>query len=182
MTDGASVSATRDFTGGPLLAGQSFSLDIALNYRDGAKGILLNGPSVFGTTLGGFFTGGFPEGSSLSLNDTVTLQTVSYRFDIYDPNALYHLIFTMIDPTHLQADLSLTTLSGTQHLVTLTVNSAPVATGFNLYYGSTAQSYPQNDTYFNNFAVTGTPIPEPSTWALLAGGTAVGLLRYRRKR
>lgn len=39
-TSGASVSAQRNFTG---LSGQSFSLDIALNYRDGLKGVILNG-------------------------------------------------------------------------------------------------------------------------------------------
>ncbi len=142
-TSGASVSAQRDFTGGPMEPGQSFSLDIAINYRDGAKGVILNGPSVFGNQLGAFFTGGFPEGSSLSLYDFNTLQSVNYTFDIYDPHALYHLVFTMVDLTHLQADLSLTTDSGMQpHIVTLTANSAPVADGFNLFYGSTAQSYP----------------------------------------
>lgn len=53
-TNGASVSAQRNFTGGPLLVGQTFSLDIALNYRDGFKGIILNGPSVFGNQLAAF--------------------------------------------------------------------------------------------------------------------------------
>ena len=180
-TSGASVSAQRNFTGGPLQVGQSFSLDIALNYRDGIKGIILNGPSPFGNQLGAFSTGGFPESSTLSLYDLVTLQSVNYTFDIYDPNAIYHLTLSMIDLTHLQANLTLTTLSGTQDIVTLTVNSAPVATGFNLFYGSTAPSYPQDDLFFNNFAVTGSPIPEPSTLALLAAGAGAGFYRLRRK-
>lgn len=107
---------------------------------------------------------------------------MNYSFDIYDPNALYHLTLTMIDPTHLQADLSLTTGSGTQHIVTLTVNSAPVATGFNLFYGSTAQYYPQDDLFFNNFALSNSAIPEPSILALLACGVALGLFRFRRQR
>ena len=45
-TSGASVSAMRDFAGRPLLAGRSFSLDIAINYRDGSKGILLDGDAT----------------------------------------------------------------------------------------------------------------------------------------
>ncbi|HEY3662033.1 MAG TPA: PEP-CTERM sorting domain-containing protein [Chthoniobacterales bacterium] len=181
-TSGASVSAQRDFTGGSLQVGQSFSLDIGINYRDGAKGLILNGPSPFGNQLGGFFTGGFQEHSDLTLYDLATLQSVNYTFDIYDPNALYHLTFTMIDATHLQANLTLTTASGTQNLVTLTANSAPVATGFNLYYGSTAQYYPQDDLFFNNFAVTNGAVPEPSTLGLLATGAVLALNRFGRRR
>jgi hypothetical protein len=181
--NGASADAMRDFTGGTLLPGQSFSLDIAINYRDGAKGVILNSTqNPFGYDLGAFFTGGFPESSSLTLYDLVTLQSVNYSFDIYDPNAIYHLTFTMIDASHLQADLDLTTLSGTQHLVTLTANSAPIATGFNLFYGSTAPYYPQDDLFFNNFAVTGTAVPEPSAVALLVIGAITAGASRRRKR
>ena len=178
---GASVSATRDFTGGVLLPGQSFSVQIADNYRDGAKGILLNGASAFGTTLGGLFIGGSPQHLDLTLNDTVTLSSVNYTSFDYHPDALYNLTITQIDASHLSAHLTLTTGAGTQDLVTLTANSPGDVTGFNVYYGSTATHYPQNDIFFNNFAVTGTAVPEPGTVILLGLG-AVGLVAHRSRR
>jgi hypothetical protein len=176
---GASVSAVRDFTGGPLLPGQSFSVQIADNYRDGAKGILFNGASVFGTTLGGLFIGGSPEHLDLTLNDTVTLSSVNYTSFDYHPDALYNLTITQIDASHLSAHLTLTTGAGTQDLVTLTANSPGDITGFNVYYGSTATYFPQNDIFFNNFAVTGPAVPEPSTVALISLGL-LGALIVRR--
>ncbi|HJT81454.1 MAG TPA: PEP-CTERM sorting domain-containing protein [Chthoniobacterales bacterium] len=177
-TDGASVSAMRDFAGGPLVAGQSFSLDIAINFRDGSKGIILNGDGTpFGPILGAFSTGGFPHHHSLTLYDVVTLQNVNYTFSDYHADSLFHLTFTMLDLTHLQAHLTRTTASGTEDLVTLTANSRP-ATGFNLFYGSTAQSAPELDLFFNNFAV----VPEPSTIALITTGLTLTAIRIRRRK
>lgn len=175
---GASVSATRDFTGGFLLPGQSFSVQIADNYQDGAKGILINGISPFGTTLGGFFIGGSPEHIDLTLNDTVTLSSVNYSNADYNPDALYTLTFTQVDAAHLSAHLTLTTAAGTQDLATLTANSPGDVTGFNVYYGSTATYYPQNDIFFNNFAVTA--VPEPTTVTLISLGL-LGILVVRRR-
>jgi|tagenome__1003787_1003787.scaffolds.fasta_scaffold20883276_1 hypothetical protein len=170
-SSGASVSAMRDFAGGPLSAGQSFSLDIGINFRDGSKGILLNGDGTpFGPILGAFETGGFPHQHSLTLYDVVTLQNVNYTFSDYHADSLFHLTFTMVDLTHLQAHLTRTTASGTDDLVTLTVNSRP-ATGFNLFYGSTAQYAKEEDLFFNNFAVTGAAVPEPTVLALVVFGT-----------
>ncbi len=176
---GASVSAVRDFTGGVLLPGQSFSVQIADNYRDGAKGILINGASVFGTTLGGLFIGGSPEHLDLTLNDTVTLSSVNYTSFDYYPDALYTLTFTQVDATHLSAHLMLTTGAGTQDLVTLTANSPGDVTGFNVYYGSTATYYPQNDIFFNNFAVTN--VPESGSIGLLGLGLVI-IARVLRRR
>lgn len=178
---GASVSAIRDFTGGFLLPGQSFSVQIADNYRDGAKGILLNGASVFGTNLAAFSIGGSPENLSLSLYDTVTLSSVNYTSFDYHPDALYNLTFTQVDASHLSAHLTLTTSAGTQDLVTLTANSPGDITGFNVFYGSTATYFPQNDIFFNNFAVTGLAVPEPSTVAFISLGL-LGALVVRRGR
>ena len=87
----------------------------------------------------------------------------------------------MIDLTHLQANLTRTTAGGTEDLVTLTVNSRP-ATGFNLFYGSTAPYTPEEDLFFNNFAVTGAARPEPGSVALIAvSGIIVAALKSRRK-
>jgi len=104
-----------------------------------------------------------------------------YTFSDYHADSLFHLTFTMVDLTHLQAHLTRTTASGTDDLVTLTVNSRP-ATGFNLFYGSTAQYAPQEDLFFNNFAVTDSVVPEPSILALLGIGGALGAAKTRRRR
>ena len=179
-TTGASVSAQRDFTGGVLMPGQSFSLQIALNYRDGAKGVYLNGVSPFGNgVLGGFFTGGFPHHHSLFLYGATPEQGVDYTFHDYHPDSLFTITFTMVELTVLQANLTRTTANGIEHVVTLTANvSAPTASGFNLYYGSTAQSAPQLDLYSNNFAV----VPEPGTVGLLIVGSLAAGLRFIRRR
>ncbi len=182
-TSGASVSAQRDFTGGVLLPGQSFSLQMAINYRDGAKGVYLNGVSPFGIgAIGGFFTGGFPHHHSLFLYGATPDGGADYTFHDYHPDSLFTITFTMVELTVLQANLTRTTAAnGTEHLVTLTTNVAgPTATGFNLYYGSTAQSAPQLDLYSNNFTVTA-PVPEPASIALLALGLPA-LLAFRRAR
>ena len=177
-TSGASVSAQRDFTGGTLQPGESFTLQIAINYRDGSKGVILSGASPFGNALGAFSTGGFPHTHSLSLYDHSTLQTVNYTTYDYYPDSLFTVRFTMVSLTLLQADLWRTTSAlGFEHLTTLTANSPATASGFNLFYGSTAQSAPELDLFFNNFAV----VPEPSSFALLVVGSLAGLHFLRRR-
>ncbi len=175
-TSGASVDAMRDFTGGALSAGQSFSLQIGVNYRDGGKGIILNGG---GQILASFFIGGFPQEYALNVQgtDPQTYSAAPFRAD-----SLFTVTFTMDTAIQLTAHLTRTSNAGFEDLATLTTTlTGALPDGFNLFYGSTAQYYPQDDLFFNNFAVTNAAIPEPSTLGLLASGAALGLLRFLRR-
>ena len=181
-SSGASVSAMRDFTGGPLQVGQSFSLQIAVNYRDGAKGVILNGGPPFGS-LGGLFIGGFPEHYSLYVYDGTS--TVSYENISYQADSLFSVTFTVTAPTELQIHLTRMSTAGFEDFGTISgmFQAGSNPTGFNLYYGSTAQYYPQDDLFFNNFTVSGIAVSEPSLLGLIAFGTILlGIAQFQRRR
>ncbi len=180
---GASVSAIRDFTGGVLLPGQSFSLQIAVNYRDGAKGVNFNSTDPNLSTVGSFFIGGSPQHYSFTLYDRPTNSPITIDFSDYHPDALFTVTLTQLGLTQLQEHVTLLTSSGLTDLGTITANVfAPTVSGFNLFYGSTAPAFPQDDLFFNNFTVSGA-VPEPGTWVLLlAGASHIGARQVWRQR
>ena len=162
------ANASRSFDSA-LTSGQVFSIDIAVNYLNGNKGIDLKDGSnttIFNLNIG---SDAYSVGSASTGNGNLPNQT-------YDQNTKFTLTFVQ------------TTLSGGTWLVTrggaladsASGTFAGNAAGFNLYVATTSSnSGSPNDFYANNLSI----VPEPSTVALLLGSSALGgLYLLRRKR
>jgi hypothetical protein len=159
----AEADAVRNFNGGALLATQTFSLDIAVNYQNGYKGVDLRdggGGTIFNLNVSGNY---LINGSSLGA--------------AYNSNTAFHLAFTQ--DTLTGGTYTVTRSGGLSGTYTGTYSGD--AAGFKLYEGGTDNpGNPQDNLYANNFEIT--PVPEASTWAtgLL---TVIGALAgFRRRR
>jgi hypothetical protein len=152
----AFADAVRGF-GSTLSVGQTFSLDIAVNFRNGNKGFSLfdGGTEIFNLNVGGDdYT---INGSSLSL--------------AYSATAVFDLSFTQ------------TTLTSGTYSVSIGSNDftnsyTGLASGFKLYNSGTDDGSAANNLYFNNLAI----VPEPSSLALLAGPALLGAWFFARRR
>lgn len=175
----AQVDATRAFAGGPLAPGQTFSLQIGVNFRDGGKGMTL---LAGGQVVASFFIGGFPQTYQLSV------QGDNPRFEPAGPyraDSLFSLSFTLSGTSDLTAQVTRTSSAGFEDLATLsTTLTGPLPDAFNLFYGSSEPFLKPNDLFFNNFAVTNTVVPEPGTSVCLLTLTAAAALvaAVRRRR
>ncbi len=163
-TGSAGADAYRNFAGGALTGAQSFSLDLAVNYRNGYKGFDLKDAS--NNTILTFNVGG---------DDYTVSQAATGNGSIgntYGGNTAFHLTFTQIDAT---AGTWSITRSGD---VAANLNGTYTgdAAGFHLYIGGTDGS-DQDLLFANNFQVA---VPEPATW--MAGLLTVGLVGYRFRR
>ena len=152
----AFADADRNF-GAPLAVGQTFSLDIAVNFQNGNKGLNLfaGATQVFNFNVGG--NDYQINGTSLGL--------------AYSSTAIFDLSFTQ------------TSLAGGTYLVTsgssnFTNSYTGSASGFNLYNSGTDNGSDANNLYFNNLAI----VPEPSSLALLAGPMLLGAWFFARRR
>lgn len=161
------ANADRSFNGGALSAGQVFSLDLAVNFRNGAKGINLRND-----TGGVIFTFNV-TGNNYVVSDAAT---TSGSFGDYSANSAFHLSFTQTSDTG--GTWMITRSGGISNTVTGTYGGD--AFSFRLFIGNTDDGNAQNNLYANNLAITG--VPEPATWL---GGTlvlAVAGWRLRRLR
>jgi hypothetical protein len=167
---GATADATRSFDS-PLNVGQTFSLDIAVNFRNGNKGFdLLSGTtSIFNLNVGG---------DAYMVNNAAT-NNGSLFGDAYDANTVFHI------------SLSQDSLSGGTWTVTRSGGLTGTATGtysgdgsgFHLYNSQTTGGGAAEDNLFaNNFTVGAAAVPEPSTLALLAGPALLGGWMFLRRR
>jgi len=163
---GGNADATRAFDS-PLTAGETFSLDLAVNFRNGNKGFdLLSGTSsIFNLNIGG---------DTYTVNNAAT-GNGSLFGAAYSSNTVFHLSMTQ------------TTLSGGSWTITrsggLTGTASGTYTGdgsgFHLYNSMTTGGGANEDNLFaNNLAV----VPEPSTVALLAGPALLGAWFFIRRR
>lgn len=158
------ATATRPFDGGTLALGQSFSIDLAVNFRNGFKGIdLLDGvTTIFNFNIGGddysvtAATGGGSIGNA------------------YSDNTKFHLEFTQL--TLGGGSWTITRTGGVADLDSGTYSGA--ASGFRLYIGNT-DGGSANDLYANNPTIS--PVPEPSTIALVGVGL-IGMWFVRRRK
>ena len=149
-----------------LDVGQTFTFQMAVNYRNGAKGVDLfglDGTKIFNFNVGGddylvgnATTGNGSIGNSYS-NDTL----LEFRFE---------------QTNSAGGSWTITRSGGLSDLDAGTYTG--VVRRFDFYAGGTDNNNP-DALFFNNFAI----IPEPSSLSLLlAGGSALGLVSLRRRR
>ena len=159
---GAFATAVRDF-GTALTTNDRFSVDLAVNFRNGNKGFDLrdaNGTTIFNLNIGG---------------DTYTVNGNSIFNNEYSSNTVFSIQLTQTDAT-----------SGTW-TVTRSGGLSGEASGAYTGVGASFKFYvtgtdggSENNLYFNNLAVTA--IPEPSTLSLLGASAVFAALYARRRR
>jgi hypothetical protein len=142
---GNSAEATRLFDS-PLEAGQTFSVDIVVNYRNGNKGFDLRGADekpIFNLNVGGddYIINNATTGSGSIGND-------------FSDNTTIKLTFTQTSETG--GTWTLTRTGGVSKSVNGTY--AGVAAGIKFYASGTEEG-PPNDLHLNNLAVTAPPAP-----------------------
>lgn len=157
------ANAQRLFDGGALTAGQSFLIELGVDFRNGNKGIdLFSGASQ---TVWNFNVGGdkySPGGAALS--ELVPLYVANSVFSI-QANQLTSSTFEVL------------VSRGGSNLYTSTVIDGTV-NGFKLYIGGT-EGGDANNLLANNLQI----IPEPSSSLLMGLGLAgLAVLRLRRVR
>ncbi len=167
---GATAEATRFFDA-PLLNGQSFIFQLAVNFRNGNKGIDVrdtNSNTIFNLNIGG---------DVYSVNNTPTGATTILFGNVYDPNTVFTVQLTQTDATG--GIWTITRSGGLTGSQSSFFNYIGVAAGFHLYNAqTTGGGAPEDNLFFNNPQV----VPEPSTFALVAGPTLGALLYIRRRR
>ena len=156
--NGIYVNAVRYFDS-PLAPGQTFIMQVAVNYRNGNKGFNLidsSGNIIFDLNIGGddysVNNSGIPNGTTNLFNMT------------YDPNTVFTVYLTQLDLTGGTWTIVRSGgLSGTQSS-TFTYGYAGIAAGIKVYDGATTDGgIPQDDLFFNNLAI----VPEPSSVAFV---------------
>ena len=163
---GAFASATRGFNG-VLAVGDTFTLDIAANFRNGAKGINLfdGGTQIFNFNIGG---DDYVVNSAATGNGTIG--------DTYSPDTAFNLSFTQT--TAGGGTWTIGRSGGVMDLDTGTYTG--VASSFELYISAT-DGGDANNLFANNLSITSSAVavPEPSALALLVVGPGAVLLRRR---
>lgn len=152
----AFANADRNFDSS-LLSGQTFSLDLAVNFRNGNKGFNLydGATEIFNFNVGS---------NMYSINGVDTGLT-------YDAASVFHLSFTQ------------TSLAGGTYTVSRGANMfsntyTGDASGFRLYNSGTDDGGNSNNLYFNNLTI----VPEPSTLSLMACPAIFGAWFFIRRR
>jgi hypothetical protein len=162
------ANAQRSFSG-PLDQGQSFSIKLAIAYRNGNKGIDLYSAGGFGDNnkLWNFNVGG----DNYTANGAnLTTSGVNWA---YSQTSVF--ILTANQVTSNTINISLTRGSDTY---SATVNGT--LGGFGLYVGSTGNSDALNNLFFNDLQILGSPSTAPSiTSASSANGTVGGSFSYQ---
>lgn len=163
---GASVDATRAFNSG-LTAGQTFSLDLAVNFRNGNKGfdLLAGTTSIFNLNTGN---------NAYTVNNAATGNGDLFG-DNYSSNTVFHLALTQT--TLSSGSWTVTRSGGLTGTASGTYSGD--ATGFHLYNSMTTGGGANEDNLFaNNLAI----VPEPTTLSLLAGPALLGGWLFLRRR
>jgi len=170
---GSYMNADRGFASS-LAVGQTFSLNLALNYDNGNKGI-----NLFAGTQGEVFNFNVGNGGSVSSNnDALLIPGSGSGYDYGGNDAVLNLSFQMQNATTFAYEISRSSSQGFQGVLfsgTVTgLTDAP--SGFRLYNSWTDSGEAQNNLYSNNLQI----IPEPASVLMLLGG--VGLLLFLKRR
>ncbi len=172
----AFANASRTFAGGALSLGQTFSIQLAVNFRNGDKGInlLSGGTQVFNFNVGQAGTGTdgyyYQNGAGGPTNTGFA----------YYSDSVFFLSYLQQKATAAQLTLTRTSATGgtaATNSFTETLTTSGLSS-FTLYNSNTGDGSSQNNLFFNNMQV----VPEPSICVLAAlGGTALTIMRRRRK-
>jgi hypothetical protein len=156
---------------GALDPGQVFSIDLAVNFRNGNKGIDLR--DSLNTQIFNFNVGS----DMYAVNGAATGNGNLYA-DLpdngYDANTVFTLSFTQIDLAG--GTWTVTRSGGITDVDSGTYAGVPAS--FKLYVGTDGGGDP-NNLFMNNMSIV--PVPEPSV-ALLVGAGLAGVLFMRRRR
>lgn len=167
---GAFATATRAFGGGALLNLQQFSLQLAVNNRNGEKGFDLNGSN------GKAFT--FNVGNNLYQFTIAGTGTETLPF-AYQPDSVFSIAFTQQAGTTVDVSIVRTSSAGGAESFSNAYDFVGTIDSVQFYVSNT-EGGAANNLYFNNLAVTA--IPEPSTVSLLAVSVLLGGCFYARRR
>lgn len=163
---GSEAAAFRFIDPAGLGAGQTFSLQMAVNFRDGFKGIDLRGDTLGDPTIFNFNVGG---------DDYVVSNAATGNGSIgstYSSFTIFTLSFTQVDGSG--GTWSLDRTGGVTSATNGTYSG--VARSFKLYQNS-PNALTENALFVNNLST----VPEPSTLGLLLLG-GVGAWAWRRRR
>lgn len=159
--------AYRDFNGNTLGVGQTFSFDMAVNFRNGQKGVDIRNSSdvrIFNFNVG-----------NLGSGDDYTVQFATTGNgsigNAYSANTAFNLSFTQ---TSLTGGTWTIVRSGGQ-TGTDTGTYTGVIENFKFYNDNTSGGVAENNLFFNNLTV----VPEPG--AALLGSLGMLVLLRRRK-
>ncbi|HEY0370233.1 MAG TPA: PEP-CTERM sorting domain-containing protein [Chthoniobacterales bacterium] len=167
---GAFANASRAFTEGALQPGQTFSLQMAVNFRNGNKGVLVNSGS---SQLFDFNVGNNDYTYSVSGGGQTSLG-LSYQAD-----SVFSISFTQTDGTTIQVAITrMSAGGGTETALNQSFNVGAAINNFKFYISGTDNGAAANNLYFNNLQV----VPEPSTLALVAAPAIFGALAFVRRR
>ncbi len=159
--DGSYADAFRFFDPDGLSVGQSFAIDLAVNFRGGFKGMDLRGltdDTIFNFNIGG---------DDYAVNDAAG-GNGSIGAD-YSSNTVFHLVFEQTSPAG--GNWSITRSGGLSDFDSGTYEG--VARSIKLYNGGQGTA-PEDDLYVNNLVI----VPEPA--ALFVLGLAAVMVRRRR--
>jgi len=155
------IDAIRNFEGGSLNAGEAFSIDLAVAFRNGNKGIDIR--DEFGATM-------------WNLNVGSDLYSASFQGDLGWSYSQTSIINVRVDQQVGGYQVSL--VRGADTFDSGFIASTNFVSGFKLYIGETDDvDNNLNALFANNMAVV---IPEPSTIVLGIVG-AIGLAIARRR-